>query len=425
MDPDPSIGAIWLAVLTLLAMIVRILRTALMSIDGGDDIDETIKKKEENIPCLQMGYNLLSAIFIAVSTIYLFKFLANCEFNKIIASVSGIFIMLVVLFVYDLLTSEIADRIASINPNKTLDVLNVAQIVIVALLKPIYFLYKLLRTGIIKLFRIPKPDPKVTVDQIRMLVEAGERQGILNAAEKGMIDGVMEFNETRAEEVMTPRTEVFMIDLNAASEEFLDDLISHRYSRVPVYDDDIDNIIGILYLKDFISEAYRKGFNNVDIKRLIKPAYFVPEWKNIHTLFQEMQRNQKHMAVLMDEFGGFSGILTMEDLTEEIMGELDDEYDDDEPEWYELTKNTAVIQGTTSIKDVNDMLGIDIPDDTEDYDTIAGFIINKLGYIPESKNVPLLEYKNLKIKILEVEDRRIKKLKIFITESCDSKLEDN
>ena len=121
------------------------------------------------------------------------------------------------------------------------------------------------------------------------------------------------------------------------------------------------------------------------------------------------------MAVLMDEYGGFSGILTMEDLTEEIMGEIDDEFDDDEPDWYELTQNTAVIQGTTSIKDVNDMLGINLPDDTDDYDTIAGFIISRLGFIPEDNKVDMIDYDGIRIKILEVEDRRIKKVKIFMT----------
>lgn len=419
MDPDPSIGLlISLCVVMLISVIIRMLRTAVMTCDGSkldDSIRNTIENREDVISELQMSYNVLKTIFMMMFTVLLIRNLDKFDFERsidiLIMGASTILLM----FMYDLITIEFADRFGAHRPNKCLNIFKVFLITILALLKPIYKMYMVIKKIVVKLIGLPKATHKVTIDQIKMLVDIGEKQGIINSAERDMIDGVMEFNETVAEEIMTPRTEVFMIDINSEPKDYLEDLINHRYSRIPVYDNNIDDIIGILYLKDFLTEAYKKGFENVELKKLIKPAYFMPERKNIHTLFQEMQRMNKHMTILMDEYGGFSGILTMEDLTEEIMGEIDDEFDDDEPDWYEVTKNTAVIQGTTSIKDVNDMLGINLPDDTDDYDTIAGFIISRLGFIPEDTKVEMINYDGLRIKVLEVEDRRIKKVKIFMS----------
>lgn len=419
MDPGSSTGyLISLFIILVLSIITRMLRTAVMTSDSAkldERLQAQINNRENVISKLQLNYELLKIIFVMVFTALVIRTLDKYDFDRAIDISVFICSTIVAMFIYDLITIEFADRYGAYKPNQTLRGLQVFLTIKMLIIEPIYKLQVTLRNFFAKLIGLPKVTSKVTIDQIKVLVEIGEKQGIINTAEKEMIEGVMEFNETVAEEIMTPRTEVFMIDINSEPEEYLEDLVNHRYSRVPVYDDDIDDIVGVLYLKDFLAMAYKKGFENIELKRLIKPAYFMPERKNIHILFQEMQRANKHMAILMDEYGGFSGILTMEDLTEEIMGEIDDEFDDDEPDWYELTQNTAVIQGTTSIKDVNDMLGTNLPDDTDDYDTIAGFIINKLGFIPEDSKVDMIDYDGIRIKILEVEDRRIKKVKIFMT----------
>lgn len=419
MDTDPSIGLIiTLFVLMGVSVIIRMLRTAVMTSDI-NKLDESMRtrlsNREDVISELQMSYSVLKSIFMMVFTALLIRNLDKFNFQRTVDILIMVISTIIVMFVYDLLTIEFADRFGAYKPNSCLNIFEVFLFLVLTLLKPFYKIYNSIKKFVIKLIGLPKAIHKVTIDQIKMLVEIGEKQGIINSAERDMIDGVMEFNETVAEEIMTPRTEVFMIDINADPNEYLADLVSHRYSRIPVYDDDIDEIVGVLYLKDLMAQAYKNGFDNIEIKKLIKPAYFMPERKNIHTLFQEMQRTNKHMAILMDEYGGFSGVLTMEDLTEEIMGEIDDEFDDDEPDWYEVTQNTAVIQGTTTIKDVNDMLGINLPDDTDDYDTIAGFIISRLGFIPKDTKVEMIEYEGMRIKILEVEDRRIKKVKIFMS----------
>lgn len=174
-------------------------------------------------------------------------------------------------------------------------------------------------------------DEKVSKEEIKSLVEVGQENGVINEKEKEMINSIFEFDDKLADEVMTPRTEVYLIDIEKPLKEYLDELIEERYSRILVYEGSIDNIIGILYMKDFLGEARKHGFENVDIRSILHPAYFVPETRNIDDLFKELQAFKKHMAILIDEYGGFSEIVSIEDLIEEVMGNIEDEYDEYEP----------------------------------------------------------------------------------------------
>ncbi len=225
-------------------------------------------------------------------------------------------------------------------------------------------------------------DEKVSKEEIKSLVEVGQENGVINEKEKEMINSIFEFDDKLADEVMTPRTEVYLIDIEKPLKEYLDELIEERYSRIPVYEGSIDNIIGILYMKDFLGEARKHGFENVDIRSILHPAYFVPETKNIDDLFKELQAFKKHMAILIDEYGGFSGIVSIEDLIEEVMGNIEDEYDEDEPAIKKIDNDIFIIDGMVSIDDFNDYFNIDI--ESQDYDTINGFLIDLLGRIPMS-----------------------------------------
>ena len=260
---------------------------------------------------------------------------------------------------------------------------------------------------------------KITINDIKSMVQLGQSQGVIDDVERDMINSVIQFDETSAEEIMTPRTEVFMIDINDDFNDYKDDMLSLKYSRIPVYDEDVDNIVGLLYLKDFLLEAYTVGFEEVDITKILKEAYFVPERKNINELFSELQRNNRHMALLIDEYGGFTGIVTMEDLIEEIMGEIDDEYDEDEPEFTKLDDDTYLVKGSITIKDFNYLAGTELDEENENYDTIGGLIISELGYIPEDGETSFINIDNVGIDVLEVEDKRVKKAKITIYEDSD------
>ena len=425
MDTDSCIRfVVFFLINIIFSFFIRFIRTSVMCAEfnpGRDEDMDFAERKEDMILSLDLFYNLVKLSFVFVLLILAQTIYKNLDLENSLSVVVVTLIVLVSLLIYDILTVDFPDRFGSIKPDKNVNSLKFVIYLFVLIIMPIYKTEKWLKNTIIEIFKLPDLKPVVTIDQITSMVELGEEQGILNSAEKEMIDGVMGFNSRVAEEIMTPRTEVFMVDINKKPEEYMDELAEYRYSRIPVYDDDIDNIVGVIYLKDIFKVVYKEGIKNLDIKKLIKPAYFVPERKNIHMLFQEMQREQRHLSLLMDEYGGFSGIVTMEDLTEEIMGDIDDEFDNDEPDVYALTTNEAVVQVSTSIKDINDMLGTHFPEDM-DYDTISGFIINKLGYIPNTNRISEIEFENANIKILEVEDRRIKKVKITLID-IDPKLD--
>ena len=250
----------------------------------------------------------------------------------------------------------------------------------------------------------------VTKEELKLFIETGEEQGAINESEKEMIEGIFEFDNKKVEKVMTPRTEVYCINIKEPLSSYLDELLEMRYSRIPVYEDDIDNVIGILYMKDFIIEAKNKGFNNVNIKDILKEPYFVHEGKNVQDLFKSLQISQRHIAVIIDEYGGFSGIITIEDLIEEIMGEINDEDDSSEERIKKVGENTFLVDGLTTLEELNDELNIDI--ELDDIDTISGFLINLIGNIPSENDDKIIEYNDITFKIDKLGEKRIEKILI-------------
>ena len=268
-------------------------------------------------------------------------------------------------------------------------------------------------------------EQKITLEEIKSMVEVGHEQGIINPTERDMIDSVIGFDNQLAEEIMTARTEIFMIDVDDPIEEYLDDMLTLKHSRIPVCEEDADNIIGVLYIKDFLLEAYKVGFNKVDIKKILRPAYFIPERKNINELFNELQEGRMHMAILIDEYGGFSGIVTMEDLLEEIVGDIDDEYDHDEPDIRVIDKKSYRVKGATSIKEINSNLDTEFDEDSEDYDTLGGMLIHMLGYIPEDGDQKLIELEDVEFHIDEISEKRIQQVRVVLKEEEFDSNKDN
>jgi len=255
-------------------------------------------------------------------------------------------------------------------------------------------------------------EEKLSKEEIKSLIEVGQEHGVINETEKEMINNIIEFDDKLAREVMTPRTDVFMIDINDHSSECLDDLLDGKYSRVPVFEGDVDNIIGILHMKDFMVEARKSGFENVDVKNILHPPFFVQENKNIDELFKELKSSKNHMAMLIDEYGGFSGVVTTEDITEEIMGNIYDEYDDEEPEIKKVDNNTYIVSGLLSLDELNDHLDLNLV--SKDYNTIGGFLISLMGCIPKINERRTIEYEDVIFRIEEVREKRIEKIKICI-----------
>lgn len=262
-------------------------------------------------------------------------------------------------------------------------------------------------------------EEKVTLEDLKSIVNVGQEQGVINPVEKGMIDSIIVFDDKLAEEIMTARTEVFMIDIEDHIDEYINEVLALQYSRIPVYEDNVDNIIGILYVKDFLKEAYIKNFTDIDIREILRPAYFVPERKNINDLFLDLKASRNHIAILIDEYGGFSGIVTMEDLIEEIVGDIDDEYDHDDPDVTQINNRNYLVKGSVSIKDLNLRLDLTLDEESEDYDSVGGLIIQELGYIPESGDNADVCVDGICFHIEEVEDNRIQKARIEITDEYD------
>ncbi len=249
-------------------------------------------------------------------------------------------------------------------------------------------------------------------EEIKSMVEEGQVHGVLNENEKEMINSIIEFDDKIAREIMTPKVNVYAINVSDPLEEYIDTLLETKYSRIPVYEDDIDNIIGILYSKDFMREAVKVGCRNVDIRSIIMKPYLVPESKNIYELFKELQLSQNHIAVLIDEYGSFSGIVTMEDLVEEVMGDIEDEYDITSPKIKMLDTSTYLIDGLLTIDELNSKLDLNISSDN--YETVSGLLIDTMGEIPGDHDDRTIEVDNLVFKIESVNKKRIDKIKLYI-----------
>lgn len=263
--------------------------------------------------------------------------------------------------------------------------------------------------GISKIFGVGETDEgEVTEEEIKMMIDQGEEKGIIEEEEKELINNVFEFNDITVSEIMRHRKDIFAVDINISNEELIEELVkcNYQYSRIPVYDETIDEIKGILYLKDIL-----KNINNkrVKVKNLVKDAYFVSQNRLINEVFKELQKNKMQIAIIIDEYGGTAGLITMEDILEELVGDIFDEYDKEETEFEKIDDNTYILSGSMPIYDVNKLLEAKIPEG--DYDTISGYLQEELGRIPEEKEKPVIETEDVTYKIEEYEDKRILKIK--------------
>ena len=233
-----------------------------------------------------------------------------------------------------------------------------------------------------------------------------------------MINNIFEFDDIDAGDIMTHRVDMTAVEADEPVSEVIKVAIQDGYSRIPVYDDDPDNIIGIVYVKDLLKYIGKELPVAKTIREVMRSAYFIPETKKCGELFKEMSEKRIQMAIVVDEYGGTAGLLTLEDIVESIVGNIRDEYDDEDEEISKINDNTFTVEGTTDLDEVDELIGAKIPEG--DYDTIAGFIINELGYLPKNGDMDTVELDNLKFTVLSVEDKRIVKVRIEITPRDDS-----
>ncbi|WMI82260.1 hemolysin family protein [Anaerotignum sp. MB30-C6] len=252
----------------------------------------------------------------------------------------------------------------------------------------------------------------ITEEGIRMMVDAGGDNGSIDITEKEMINNIFELGNTSVGEIATHRRDIVAIPFDASFIEIMKVISEEKYSRIVVYNDNIDNIIGLLHVKDvvkfFLSDELDKS--KLNLMEILKKPFFVPFSKKTDELFQEMQREKVHMAIVIDEYGGTAGLVTMEDVIEEIVGNIFDEYDLEEEEEISIVdENTYRINGTTNLADVADLLQITFEDE-EDYDTLGGYLIGRLGRIPEEQEKPEIVVDNWLFRIERIEEKRIEKV---------------
>ena len=243
----------------------------------------------------------------------------------------------------------------------------------------------------------------ITEDELIHLVDASQRAGEIEKDESEMIHSVFEFGDTMAKEIMVPRVDMLSLEVNTPLVEAVDKLLETGYSRVPVYEEQIDNIIGLLYTKDML-QVWRSGNQITSLRSLLRTARFIPETKKVDELLDEMQAARMHIAIVVDEYGGVAGLVTLEDIIEEIFGEIQDEYDDSEEElWQQVSPNEYIFDGRIPLEEINELFGTHLP--TEDADTIGGLIFARIGSVPHEGDT--LEEDGVILTVEALHERRV------------------
>ena len=377
-------------------------------------LDNLLKEPSKFLSTIQVGITLASFFASASAATGLSQFLSEALKPLKIPYSSQISMILItfILSYVTLVFGELIPKRIALRNSENIALSSVGVIVFISTIFSPFVKFLTFSTNLVLTILRMREDnieEKVSKEELRSLVEVGKEHGVINETEQEMIENIIEFDEKIAREIMIPRTKVFLIDKNISIHELFENKEIEKYSRIPVYENEADNIIGILMAKDLMIEAYKKGFDNIKISDLVQEAYFVPETKNVNELFNEMQLEKKHITILIDEYGGFSGIVTLEDLIEEVMGNIDDEFDDEDLSIHQISKNKYLVNGDVSLYDLNDNFHFEL--ESKYYDTLSGILIENLGYIPEdNENIEPITINGVVFKPQRVRNKKIEKV---------------
>ena len=391
-------------------------------------IAKMLKTPSRFLATIQIGITLAGFLSSAFASDAFADDLAPALY-KMVPSVSletwrGVSIIIItsILSYFTLIFGELVPKRIAMKKSEMIAFASIGVINFISIVTSPFVRFLEFSTNIVsKLFGVTgNEEETVTEEEIRMMVDVGEEKGTIELNEKEMINNIFEFNDRTVSEIMVPRTEIFALDSNLAmSDAILEIAEDYRYSRIPVYKDSIDQIIGILYVKDMLLEQKNK---NTKIKNLVKDTYFVPETKRIDEVFAEMRKNKKQIAIVLDEYGGTAGLITMEDILEEIVGDIFDEFDDIEKEYEKIDETTYMLRGNLPIYECRKILGISIPEG--DYETLSGYLIDELGRFPDEKEKPIVELEKVVYKIEKIKNKRITKVKVCIVDAIKEEEEE-
>ncbi len=407
-------------------------KIALMAKEGNKKakrIEKLLKTPSKFLATIQIGITLAGFLSSAVAADNYVEVVGQKLYDIMpflslnIWQTIALIVITVILSFFTLVFGELVPKRIAMKYSEKVAFLGVGVINIISIVTaPAVKLLTFVTNIVSKLFGIGEHEEEtVTEEEIRMMVDAGEEKGAIKGLEKEMINNVFEFNDRAVSEIMINRTEVFAVDINTTIAELDKQLIKegYKFSRIPVYDETIDNIQGVVFVKDILKEHKNA---NTKVGKLVRDTLFVLETKMIDEVFKEMKAKKTQMAIVLDEYGGTAGIVTMEDVLEEIVGDIYDEYDEIKFEYEQIDDNTFRFEGTTPVYDVNKIMQIEIPEG--DYDTLSGFILDQIDRIPEEGEMPEVETEEAVFKVEKYVNRKIELVKACKTKKVETENED-
>ncbi len=364
-------------------------------------VNKLLERPNRLLATILVGNNLVNIFAAAIATSVAMGFFGNAG----IGIATGILTLILLIF------GEITPKgFATRNSLRMSLVVSGPIEILVKILYPLVKVITFITNKIIRFLggEAKTIAPFVTEEEIKMLMDVGEKEGVIEKDEREMIKGIFEFGDKEVKEIMVPRIDVKSFDKNVTIKDALDEILKTGYSRTPVFDGSIDNIIGILYTKDLLGYV-KEGKLDMKIGDIIRPTYYVPETKELGDLLKDMQKKKIHMAIVVDEYGGTEGIVTMEDMLEEIVGEILDEYDVEEEGIRILDDRTAIVDSRTDIDDINEVMDLNLP--PEEFETVGGLVFNTIGKIPVIGD--RININGITLVVEKLRGRRISKVRII------------
>lgn len=373
-----------------------------------EDVERLLENPSKLITAILIGNNFCNVACSALGTTIIIDIFYQLNINNLAIIMPTITIIVTILL---LIFGEITPKTLALKEPERFAVFSSKFISpFLIILYPIIMVFDAFNRLVNMLFKTTAEfsNKSLSIDELKLMVDISHDDGIIESEKNKMLTNIFEFSDTIVREIMTPRTDAICISDKEDIQAAIHLIMNEGHSRIPVYEDKMDNIIGIIYAKDLLNVSVSDGIPN--IRKFMRTAVFIPEYKPVDGLLQQMKKSKHHMAIVVDEHGGMSGIVTLEDIVEEILGEIQDEYDQDEQtECTEISTNRYDVDAKINIGDLEDILNVEFPED-EDYDTLGGLVLSIHGSIP-SKN-EIVQYKNLSILVKEIKKRRILRLEI-------------
>jgi len=369
-------------------------------------MESLLSKPSQWLITILIGNNLVNIAAASLATLLIGEVIGGAP-GKIAGIATGVMTFIILVF-GEITPKRYCQHNARAISLKVARPIFILSIAFSPIIKALTFISQgILKISGVKEFRKEHP---ITEKEIHTLIDIGEEEGALEKEEEELVHSALEFDETQTKEIMVSRTKMVCIEQEATLSELIDLVKKSGYSRIPVYQGNIDNIVGLAYIKDILNLLPELNMN-LKIKEIMHPPIFVPYTTHLSELFHKLQKEKTHLAIVVDEYGGVAGMITMEDLLEEIVGEIEDESDREKKKIQVLKDGSTLIEADTDIDEINEKLGTRLPEKTDAFESIGGFIINLLGRIPARGETT--KYGDLQIVILDADERRIKKVKIL------------